>query len=189
MKNRSRRKYEAALLLFGIPLLVAASWVVYQVTKPNYYSLAPAALEKGDPEGAERYYRLALERADRENSEFFRGISHLGLSKVAAQKKQWPVAKSEAETSILHFESGKNEKPNILDFSLDEAYLQLGLASVALREYGAAVESLEKSIDHYRRFLQGFPVDTKRYDMMANVCQLAGETGRLRGANHANKAP
>ncbi len=73
-------------------------------------------------DSAEKYYRLGLAQAIREDQHFFIAVTHQGLAAVAFQRKQWAEAEAEAKLADEEYHCPQNPNMSTNAYRLNECY-------------------------------------------------------------------
>jgi tetratricopeptide (TPR) repeat protein len=132
------------LLVWGVLRLLSIP------PEPNYYKLAAEALDHGEYGEAERFYKLALKRAERDNEQYHKGVVHKGLGKVFMEQKLYLAAEEEFQLAAIEY-----AKASSADSELQECYHVLGELQLTNNNCSDAVATFEKSLIHFRESHMG----------------------------------
>jgi len=132
---------------------------------PNYYALAPEALRSGNTDLAEKYYRLGLQQAIRDDRHFFIAVTHQGLASVEFEKKNWAEAEREAKVAFDEFLCPKNENLSSNDYNLIGCFHVMGYSQIIQGKYEEGLRNIEEADDINAKWTKGFNEPTASLDM------------------------
>jgi tetratricopeptide (TPR) repeat protein len=156
--------------------------LVVHVNRPNYYALAPRALNNGDLDAAEKYYRLGLQQAIREDAHYFIAVTHQGLADVAMAREDWPTAEKEARTTFDELICPVNMQCDKFsrDTDMVKCFSTMGYVKIAQGDYEKGIREIEEADRIETELYQGMSEPNTSIRMSRLYRGIARATGQPR---------
>jgi hypothetical protein len=156
--------------------------LVASLGRPNCHALAPDALKNGNLDAAEKYYRLGLQQAIRENAHYFIAVTHQGLADVAMAREDWATAEKEARTAFDELICPVNMQRDkfFRDIDMVKCFNTMGYAKIATGDYEKGIREVEEADMIQAEQLKGMNEPNASIRMSGLYRAIARVTGQPR---------